>query len=104
MVLKEIDKIQQHQKNRMFSVVTWTVLFAATLVGFLNITYKAWSSVIALFGLALFCIPLLILNSKSYYSIAGNLLWALVLVVINISIYKGDGILDSGTLAMPTLI
>jgi len=104
MILKEIDKIQQQQKNRMFIVVTWTILVAATLVGFLNITYKAWSSVIALFGLALFCIPLLILNSKGHYSIAGNLIWALVLVVINISIYKGDGVLDSGILAMPILI
>ena len=104
MILKEIDKIQRYQKNRMFNVVTWTVFIAAILVGVLNITYKAWDSVIALFGLALFCIPLLILNSKGHYSIAGILLGFLVLVVVNFSLYKGDGILDSGILAMPVLI
>lgn len=104
MILKEIDKIQQHQKNRIFKVVAWAILLAATLVGFLNITYKAWDSATALFGLALSCIPLLILNSKGYSSLAGILLCSLVLVVIGISIYKGDGILDSGILAMPALI
>jgi len=104
MILKEIDKIQRCQKSRMFNVVTWTVFIAAILVGVLNITYKAWDSVIALFGLALCCIPLLILNSKGHYSIAGILLGFLVLVVVNFSLYKGDGILDSGILAMPVLI
>ena len=104
MILKEVNKIQRQQRKRILDVVLWTILIAATLFGFLNITYQAWASVIALFGLALFCIPLLILNSKGYYSIAGILLSFLVLVVIDISIYKGDGILDSGILAMPVLI
>lgn len=88
----------------MFNVVTWTVLISATLFGFLNITFQTWESVIALFGLALFCIPLLILNAKGHSTIAGILLCFLVLVVINLSLYDGDGILDSGILAMPVLI
>jgi len=104
MILKEINKIQKQQRSRMFNIVTWTVLLAATLFGFLNITFQTWESVIALFGLALFCIPLLILNSKGHNTIAGILLCSLVLVVINLSLYDGDGILDSGILAMPGLI
>lgn len=104
MNLKEINKVQLYQKKSILNVVAWTILLAATLFGFLNITFKTWDSVIALFGLALFCIPLLILNSKGYYSIAGILLCFIVLVVIDISLYDGDGILDSGILAMPVLI
>ncbi len=104
MILKEISKIQQQQRSRMFNVVTWTVLIAATLFGFLNINFQTWNSVIALFCLALFCIPLLILNAKGHSTIAGILLCFLVLGVINLSLFDGDGILDSGILAMPVLI
>ena len=104
MILKEIDKIQQYQKKRILQVVTWIILLAAILFGFLNMTFRTWESVIALFSLALFCIPILVLNSKGYHSIAEILLCFIVLVVIDISLYDGDGILDSGILAMPALI
>jgi len=73
-------------------------------LGLLNIQYQGWSSVIALFGLASICLPLLWLNSRGFYAPAALVLSTIILMVINLSVYKGDGIRDSGILAYPIFI
>ena len=103
-ILHEIDFHQQNQRKRILYIVVWIILITATILGFLNIRYETWTSVFALFGLALLCIPIIILNSRGHYSIAGILLSALVLIVIVLNLYDGDGILDPGILAMPMFI
>lgn len=103
-MLIEMDDYQQVQRKRTLAVITWIIFLAAIVFGILNIQYKAWASVIALFGMALFCIPIIILNSKNHYTTAGILLNLIILIVISISLYYGDGILDPGTLAYPLLI
>jgi hypothetical protein len=103
-MLKEMDDYQQGQRKRTLSVIAWIILFAAIILGVLNIQYKTWTSVMALFGMALFCVPIIILNLKNYYTTAGILLNLIILIVISLSLYDGDGILDSGILAYPVLI
>jgi len=103
-VLIEVDDYQQVQRKRTLAVITWIILLAALALGALNIQYKAWASVIALLGMALLCIPIIILNSKNHYTTAGILLNLIILIVISLSIYYGDGILDPGILAYPLLI
>jgi putative nucleotidyltransferase with HDIG domain len=60
--------------------------------------------VIALFGLTLLCIPLLWMNTQGQYTLAALILSFIVLMVININIFDGDGIRDSGILAYPIFI
>jgi len=95
---------EKNQRIRTLSVIIWIVLIASVALGVLNIQYQGWSSVIALFGLAFVCIPLLWLNSRGYYALAAMTLSVIVLMVINLNLYKGDGIRDSGILAYPIFI
>jgi len=103
-VLIEVDDYQQAQRKRTLAVITWIILIAALVFGFLNIEYEAWASVVALFGMALLCIPIIILNSRDHYTTAGILLNLIILIVISLSIYYGDGLLDPGILTYPLLI
>ena len=103
-MLTEMVDYQQGQRKRTLAVIAWIILVAAIVLGLLNIQYKTWISVIALFGAALLCIPIIILNTKNHYTTAGILLNLIILVVISLSLYDGDGILDSGILTYPVLI
>ena len=101
----DADQFQKNQRKLALSVITWIILFAAISLGVLNIQYKTWTSVIALFGLALLCIPIIVLNSYNYYTSSGILLSFIILIVVSISLYDGDGILDpAGILAYPICI
>jgi putative nucleotidyltransferase with HDIG domain len=80
------------------------VLIASAALGLLNIQFRTWDSVIALFGLALICVPLLWLNSKGQFALSALILSIIVLTVININLFDGDGIRDSGILAYPIFI
>ncbi len=95
---------EKNQRIRTLSAIIWIVLIAALALGILNIQFKTWDSVIALFGLALICIPLLWLNSKGQLLPAAFVLSAIVLMVINLSIFDGDGIRELGILAYPIFI
>ena len=95
---------EKKQRIRTLSAIIWIVLIASIALGILNIQFRTWNSVIALFGLALICIPLLWLNSRGRLLPAAFVLSAIVLVVINLSIFDGDGIRDSGILAYPIFI
>lgn len=95
---------EKNQRIRTLSAIIWIVLIASAALGILNIQYQAWSSVTAMLGLAVICIPLLRLNSKGYYAPAALVLSTIILMVINLSMYKGDGIRDSGLLAYPIFI
>ena len=101
---EEIEKQQKTQRKLILNVIIWITLIAAIVLGFLNITFNTWTSVIALFGLALFCSLLLIFNSKGYQSLTSFLFMLLLFIVIMISMFDGDGILDSGILAIPLFI
>ncbi len=92
------------QQNRTLSFVLWIVLLASFFLGVENLQYRTWPSIIALFALAVFCVPLLMLNARGHYTIAALVLSVLVLIAIDFNLYDGDGILDSGILAFPILI
>lgn len=92
------------QRKQTLAFILWAVIITTTLLGILNVTFRTWDSVIALFGAAVICIPLLLLNSKGYTFYSALILSLLILMVINVSLYDGDGILDSGILAYPIFI
>ncbi len=73
-------------------------------LGLLNVQFRTWNSVIALFSLAFICVPLLWLNSKGQFNLSALTLSVIVLIVINLNLFDGDGIHDSGILAYPIFI
>jgi HD-GYP domain-containing protein (c-di-GMP phosphodiesterase class II) len=99
-----LTSYEKDQRVRTLSSIIWIVLCASLALGLLNIQFRTWNSVIALFGLAFVCVLLLWLNAKGYYSLAALILSAVVLTVINVNLYDGDGIRDSGILAYPIFI
>ena len=104
-MINRVDQSQNNQRKLTLSVIAWIILFAATGLGILNIQYKTWTSVFALFGLAVLCVLILILNSNNYYTLSGVLLSFAVLTVVGLNLYDGDGILDpAGILAYPICI
>ena len=95
---------EKNQRVRTLSGIIWIVFAASVALGVLNIQYRTWDSVTALFGLAFLCIPLLWLNSKGQLMPSALFLSALVLIVINLNLFDGDGVRDSGILAYPIFI
>jgi putative nucleotidyltransferase with HDIG domain len=95
---------EKNQRVRTLSAILWIVLIASIVLGLLNIQYRTWDSVIALFGLALICIPLLRLNATGHTALSALSLSLMVLMVINLNLFDGDGIRDSGLLAYPIFI
>jgi hypothetical protein len=93
-----------NQRKRTLAAFIWITLIATLALGLLNIQYSTWKSVIALFSTAFFCLPLLFLNSKGHLSLAASLFSLIVLIVINVNMYDGDGIHDAGILAYPIFI
>jgi putative nucleotidyltransferase with HDIG domain len=92
------------QRVRTLSAIIWIVLITSFALGLLNIQFRTWNSVIALFGLALICVVLLWLNSRGEFTISALILSIVVLMVINVNLFDGDGIRDSGILAYPIFI
>ena len=95
---------EKNQRVRTLSAIIWIVLIASIALGLLNVQFRAWNSVIALFGLAFVCTLVLWLNSKGQFTLAALILSIIVLMVINVNLYDGDGIRDSGILAYPIFI
>jgi putative nucleotidyltransferase with HDIG domain len=95
---------EKDQRIRTLSAIIWIVLSASVALGLLNIQFRTWNSVIALFSLAFVCVLLLWLNSKGQFTLAALILSILVLMVINVNLFDGDGIRDSGILAYPIFI
>ncbi len=95
---------EKNQRVRTLSAIIWIVLITSAALGLLNIQFRTWDSVIALFGLAFVCVPLLLLNSKGQFTLSALILSIIVLMVINLNLFDGDGIRDSGILAYPIFI
>lgn len=99
-----LSPYEHNQRVHTLSTIIWIVLIASLVLGLLNLTFRTWDSVIALFGLTLICIPLLRLNRKGHYTLSALILSSLVLAVISINLFDGDGIRDSGILGYPIFI
>ncbi|MCL4529895.1 MAG: HD-GYP domain-containing protein [Chloroflexi bacterium] len=95
---------EKNQRRRTLNIIIWTALIVAVALGFFDIQFRTWASVIALFSMALLCIPILILNSRGHFDISALLLSMVVLGVISFNLYDGDGAHDPGILAYPIFI
>lgn len=95
---------EKNQRIRTLAAIIWIILIAAVVLGLLNIQFRTWDSVIALFSLTLICVPLLWLNARGHYTLSASILSVIVLMVVNLNLFDGDGIRDSGILAYPIFI
>ena len=100
----DITLYEKNQRIRTLSAIIWIVLIASIILGFLNVQFRTWNSVIALFGLAIVCSFLLWLNATGQFMLSALILSVIVLMVINVNLFDGDGIRDSGILAYPIFI
>ena len=100
----KLDPFELNQRVHTLAAIIWIVLVASFALGLFNVQFRTWDSVIALFSLALICIPLLWLNTRGRFALSALFLSSIVLMVININLFDGDGIRDSGILAYPIFI
>lgn len=102
-----IDKptpYKTEQRVQTLSVIVWILMIGSLILGIQNIQYQTWNSVIALFSLTILCIPLIWFIRKGYVGLSAFLLNLIILTVININMWDGDGIRDAGLLAYPIFI
>jgi HD-GYP domain-containing protein (c-di-GMP phosphodiesterase class II) len=95
---------EQEQRARILGVILWIALIVALALGYFDIQFQTWVSVIALFSMAVLCIPILVLNAGGHFRLAASLLSLVVLVVITVNLYDGNGVRDPGLLAYPIFI
>jgi putative nucleotidyltransferase with HDIG domain len=95
---------ENSQRVRTLSIIIWIAMLVSFSLGLLTIQLKTWLSVVALVGLAAFCIPLLWLNNIGYTNVSSILLKLISLMVINFLVWDGNGIHDVGMLAYPVFI
>jgi putative nucleotidyltransferase with HDIG domain len=101
---KNLTLYEKDQRVGTLATIIKIALIASLALGLLNIQYRAWDSVIALFSLAIICLPLLWLNSRGRFALAAAILSVLILMAINVNLFEGDGIHDAGVLAYPIFI
>jgi putative nucleotidyltransferase with HDIG domain len=101
---KNLVIFEYDQRRNTLAIITWTAMIVAVALGLFDIQFGTWLSVIALFGLALFCIPILLLNSSGHSNASAVLLSLFVLSVISLNLYDGDGVHDPDILAYPIFI
>lgn len=101
---KNLMIFEQEQRQRTLAVIVWTALIVAVALGIFDLQFRTWVSVIALFSLAVLCVPILLLNSRGHFGWSASLLSCLVLLVITFNLYDGDGVHDPGLLAYPIFI
>ena len=100
----DLTPYEKHQHTRTLSAIIWIVMIAALALGIFNVQFRTWASMIALLSLAAVCALLLWLNSRGQFAVAALILSVVVLMVINVNLFDGDGIRDSGILAYPIFI
>ncbi len=100
----DIHALELSQNRRTLAVIIWTALLAGFALGLYDLQFNTPVSVLTLFGLSLCCVPLLILNSRGHFQVAGLLLGLIVLIAITVNIFDGDGVRDPGILAYPIFI
>jgi hypothetical protein len=101
---KDFSAYEQNQQKRILSVIIWTAMMAALILGLFDLRFRTPPSVIALFSMAALCLPALILNANGRIFLAALLLSSVILIVITVNLYDGDGARDPGVLAYPIFI
>lgn len=95
---------EQYQQKQTLAFILWAVFATTFILGIINLQYQSPDSILALFGLSIFCMLLLVLNARGQTFAAAFMLSAAILLVIHVNLYDGDGILDPGVLAYPIFI
>jgi hypothetical protein len=103
-MLQELNLYEHGQRTRTLSIIICTAFAAAVILGSFDLQFNTWVSVLALYSMAVLCIPVFILNLNGRYMLAASLLSVIVLVVISVNLYDGDGARDPGILAYPIFI
>jgi HD domain-containing protein len=102
--LQGLRAYEQARRTRTLSFILWIVLVAGLVLGTFDLQFHTLDSVLALYGMALLCVPALIINRRGHYVLAASILSLIVLIVITVNLYDGDGVRDPGLIAYPIFI
>lgn len=100
----DITLFERNQQRRTLTIILLTALIVSAGLGVFDIQFRTWTSVDALFALSLSCIPILLINLMGRIRTAALLFSLMLLVVISLNLYDGDGVHDPGILALPIFI
>jgi hypothetical protein len=101
---EDLLSYERTQRYRTLSVIIWTALIVSVILGWFDLQFHTWVSVIALWSMAVLCFLVLILNRQGHFHLSAVLLSLVVLVVITVNLYDGDGVRDPGILAYPIFL
>ena len=101
---EELEVYDRGLRRRTLSFTVIVALVGSVILGLFDIQFRTWVSVFALFGMALLCIPTLLLARRGSYVLAAALLSLILIVVITVNLYDGDGVRDPGLIAYPIFI
>ncbi len=101
---EDLLSYERAQRDRTLSVIIWTALVASIILGWFDLRFHTWVSVVALWSMTILCIPVLILNRQGRFYLSAVFLSLVVLVVITVNLYDGDGVHDPGILTYPVFL
>ncbi|HET6845811.1 MAG TPA: HD-GYP domain-containing protein [Anaerolineales bacterium] len=92
------------QRRRTLAALAWTTLVTSVALGVYDIQFHTWLSIFSLLAVGASCVPILILIHRRDLRLASILLSLVVLLAIALNLFDGDGVRDSGVLALPIFI
>jgi hypothetical protein len=100
----DLESYDRDLRRRTLTLVIVIALAGSLILGLFDLQFQTWVSVFALWGMALLCVPTLLLVRRGNYTLAAALLSLILLVVITVNLYDGDGVRDPGLVAYPIFI
>lgn len=101
---EQLEDYDRGLRQRSLTLIVAIAFAASILLGLFDLQFHTWGSVFALFAMALLSIPALLLARRGRYMLAACLLSVILLVVITVNLYDGDGVRDPGLIAYPVFI
>ncbi len=101
---EDLDVYDRGLRRRTLFFIIGIAFGASVILGVFDLQFQTWGSIFALFGMALLCIPTLLLARRGLYAVAASILSLILLVVISLNLYDGDGVRDPGLIAYPIFI
>ncbi len=103
-LLEDLQVYNRGLRRRTLMLLIVIAFCASVILGFFDLQFRTWDSVLALFCMALLCLPALLLAYRGGYVLPASMLSLVLLVVISVNLYDGDGVRDPGLIAYAIFI
>ncbi len=100
----DLEVYDRGLRQRTLTLIVGIAFCASVILGVFDLQFRTWGSVVALFCMALLCVPTVLLVRRGLYVFPASLLSLILLAVISLNLYDGDGVRDPGLIAYPIFI